>query len=149
MDAGLIAQWSVWKRTPREGDENWAQYYVFRRTTAEQDANPNNFDKLWDIVYKAFKGKSKKSVDKMLGFDGIFKDRRERQYKFVTATGWRGLEWEIGDKGYFHFMTQKMMILLIMKEPFGNQLPSSKFWMVIENFGGLPRLLIKMKTLKS
>ena len=43
----------------------------------------------------------------MLGFDGIFKDRRERQYKFVTATGWRGLEWEIGDKGYFHFMTQK------------------------------------------
>ena len=107
VDAGLIAQWSVWKRTPREGDENWAQYYVFRRTTAEQDANPNNFDKLWDIVYKAFKGKSKKSVDKMLGFDGIFKDRRERQYKFVTATGWRGLEWEIGDKGYFHFMTQK------------------------------------------
>ena len=31
----------------------------------------------------------------MLGFDGIFKDRRERQYKWVSATGWLGLEWEI------------------------------------------------------
>ncbi len=32
--------------------------------------------------------------------------RRERQYKWVSATGWRGLEWEIGDKGNFHFMKQ-------------------------------------------
>ena len=30
VDAGMIEQWSVWKRTPREGDENWAQYYVVR-----------------------------------------------------------------------------------------------------------------------
>ena len=33
----LIAQWSGWKRTKRVGDENWAQYYNFRRTTKEQD----------------------------------------------------------------------------------------------------------------
>jgi len=107
VDAGMIAQWSVWKRTPRKGDENWAQYYIFRRTTAEQDANPKNYDKLWDVVYKAFKGKSKKQIDNMLGFKGIFKDRRERQFKWVSATGWLGLEWEIGDKCNFHFMTQK------------------------------------------
>ena len=106
VDAGMIAQWSVWKRTPRDGDENWAQYYVFRRTTAKQDNNPENWDNWKEIVYKAFKGKSKKSIDKMLSFDGIFKDRRERQYKWVSATGWLGLEWEIGDKGYFHFMKQ-------------------------------------------
>ena len=43
----------------------------------------------------------------MLGFKGIFKDRRERQFKWVSATGWLGLEWEIGDKCNFHFMTQK------------------------------------------
>ena len=44
VDAGLIAQWSVWKRTPREGDDNWAHYYVFRRTTKVQDDNPQNWD---------------------------------------------------------------------------------------------------------
>ena len=62
VDAGIIAQWSVWKRTPREGDDNWAQYYIFRRTTAQQDANPKNFDKIWDVIYPKFKGKSKKHV---------------------------------------------------------------------------------------
>ena len=73
VDAGMIAQWSVWKRTPRKGDENWAQYYIFRRTTAEQDANPKNFDKIWDVIYPKFKGKSKKYVrEYMLGFKGIF-----------------------------------------------------------------------------
>ena len=34
----LITQWSVWKRTPRDGDDNWAQYYVFRRSSKEQDS---------------------------------------------------------------------------------------------------------------
>ena len=107
VDAGMIEQWSVWKRTPREGDENWAQYYVFRRTSAAQDTNPNNYEKMSEVIYKAFKGKSKRTVDKMISMDGLFKDRRERQYKWVSATGWLGMEWEIGDKGYFHFMTQK------------------------------------------
>ena len=107
VDAGIIAQWSVWKRTRREGDEKGAQYYVFRRTTADQDAMTTNYDKLWDVIYPKFKGKSKKQIRRMLGFDGIFKDRRERQYKWVSATGWLGLEWEIGDKCNFHFMTKK------------------------------------------
>ena len=84
VDAGIIAQWSVWKRTRREGDENWAQYYIFRRTTADQDAMTTNYDKLWDVIYPKFKGKSKKQIRRMLGFDGIFKDRRERQYKWVS-----------------------------------------------------------------
>ena len=39
VDNGIIAQWSVWKRTRRDGDENWAQYYIFRRTTAEQETS--------------------------------------------------------------------------------------------------------------
>ena len=107
VDAGMIAQWSVWKRTLREGNNDRAHYYVFRRTTAEQDANSKNYDNLWDVIYKAFSGKSKKEVNKMLEFKGVFKDRRERQFKWVSATGWLGLEWEIGDKCNFHFMTQK------------------------------------------
>ena len=107
VDAGMIQQWSVWKRTPREGDESWAQYYVFRRTSVDQDSNPNNYNKMFELIYKAFKGKRSRTVDKMLSMDNLFKDRRERQYKWVSTTGWLGLEWEIGDKGYFHFMTQK------------------------------------------
>ena len=55
VDAGIIAQWSVWKRTRRDGDENWAQYYIFRRTTADQDAMTTNYDKLWDVIYPKFK----------------------------------------------------------------------------------------------
>lgn len=107
VDAGMIAQWSVWKRTPRDGDEDWAHYYVFRRTTAEQDAYPKKWDNLNQVIARAFKGKSQKAIDKMLSFEGIFKDRREREYKWVSTTGWLGLEWEIGDKGFFHFMRQK------------------------------------------
>ena len=107
VDAGMIAQWSVWKRTPREGDENWAQYYVFRRTTKAQDNNPQNFDNWKEVRNKAFKGKSHRAIDKMLSTNGMFKDRRERQFKWVSTTGWLGLEWEIGDKAYFHFMKQK------------------------------------------
>ena len=101
----LIAQWSVWKRTPRDGDENWAQYYVFRRTTKEQDENLDT--NAWKKSTKtAFKGKSQKTIDKLLSSSGIVKENRSRTYKWVSGTGWRGLEWEIGDKGYFHFMKQ-------------------------------------------
>ena len=43
----------------------------------------------------------------MLSNEGIVKEMRSRTYKLVSSTGWRGLEWEIGDKAYFHYMTQK------------------------------------------
>ena len=43
----------------------------------------------------------------MLSSEGIVKENRSRTFKFVASTGWRGLEWKIGDKAYFHFMTQK------------------------------------------
>ena len=106
VEDDLITQWSVWKRTPRAGDENWAQYYVFRRTSKEQDEkqNPESWTK---SVNKVFKGRSQRSIDRMLSSEGIVKENRSRTFKFVAATGWRGLEWKIGDKAYFHFMTQK------------------------------------------
>ena len=62
----------------------------------------------WEkLSYKVFKGKSKKSTDKRLSSEGIVKEMRSRTYKLVTTTGWRGLEWELGDKAYFHYMTKK------------------------------------------
>ena len=104
VDKGIITQWSVWKRTPREGDEGWAEYFVMiRRNAAQEKLNVD-----WEeLSYKVFKGKSKKSIDKMLSNQGIVKEMRSRTYKLETTTGWRGLEWEIGDKAYFHYMTQK------------------------------------------
>jgi hypothetical protein len=102
----LIVQWSVWKRTPRDGDDNWAQYYVFRRTSKEQDSkqDSNSWEK---SAKRAFKGTSQRAIDKLLSSKGIVKENRSRTYKWVSGTGWRGLEWAIGDKGYFHFMTKK------------------------------------------
>ena len=102
---GYITQWSVWKRTPRANDEGWAQYFVMIRRNAKQDKmDKNNWEK---AAAKAFKGKSKKAINRMLSNEGIVKEMRSRTYKVVSSTGWRGLEWEIGDKAYFHYMTQK------------------------------------------
>jgi hypothetical protein len=102
---GYITQWSVWKRTPRANDEGWAQYFVMIRRNAKQDKmDQNNWEK---AAAKAFKGKSKKAINRMLSNEGIVKEMRSRTYKVVSSTGWRGLEWEIGDKAYFHYMTQK------------------------------------------
>ena len=64
VESGLIAEWSVWKRTPREGDDNWAHYYVFRRTTKAQDENPQNWDNWKKVIYEAFKGKVRKVLIK-------------------------------------------------------------------------------------
>ena len=36
VEKGIITQWSVWKRTPREGDEGWAEYFFLIRRNAEQ-----------------------------------------------------------------------------------------------------------------
>ena len=105
VDNGIFIQWSVWKRTPRKDDENWAHYYVFSRWTKEQIENPK--DMPWEDIYKSFKRKSKKAVDNMLSNDGIVKEIRQMKYKGVASTGWLGLEWEIGDKAYFHYMTEK------------------------------------------
>ena len=102
---GYITQWSVWKRTPREGDDGWAEYFVMIRRNAEQDKmDQNNWE---EVAKKVFKGKSKKAINKMLSNEGIVKEMRSRTYKVVTTTGWRGLEWEIGDKSSFHYMTQR------------------------------------------
>tara|TARA_B100001758_G_scaffold118735_1_gene102013 strand:+ start:323 stop:1090 length:768 start_codon:yes stop_codon:yes gene_type:complete len=149
VDNDMIAQWSVWKRTPREGDENWAHYYVFRRTTAEQDKNANNFDNWKKIVHGAFKGKSEKAIDKMLGFKGVFKDRRERKFKWVASTGWRGLEWEIGDKAYFHFMTQKNEDFISYENAVWKPIAQQQILDGYRKFWGLAEIISKDESTKA
>ena len=104
---GIITQWTVWKRTPREGDDGWAEYFVMIRRNAEQEKMTMTTSDWEKLSYRAFKRKSKKSIDKSLSSTGIVKEIRSRTYKLVTTTGWRGLEWEIGDKASFHYMTKK------------------------------------------
>jgi hypothetical protein len=149
VDAGMIAQWSVWKRTPREGDENWAQYYVFRRTTKAQDDNPQNFDNWKEVASKAFKGKSQRNIDKMLSFDDIFKDRRERQFKWVSATGWLGLEWEIGDKAYFHFMKQKNEDFVKYEDQLWKPIAQKEILDGYRKFWGLAEIIAKDEPTKA
>ena len=75
------------------------------RRNAEQDKmDQNNWEQ---VAKKLFKGKSTKSINRMLSNEGVLKEMRNRTYKLVSSTGWRGLEWEIGDKSSFHYMTQK------------------------------------------
>ena len=90
---GLITQWSVWKRTPREGDEGWAEYFVMIRSHAEQEKMAMSVSEWERLSYLVFKGKSRKSTDKRLSSKGIVKEMRSRTYKLLTTTGWRGLEW--------------------------------------------------------
>ena len=104
---GIITQWTVWKRTPREGDDGWAEYFVMIRRNAEQEKMTMTTSDWEKLSYRAFKRKSKKSIDKSLSSTGIVKEMRSRTYKLVTTTGWRGLEWEIGDKASFNYMTKK------------------------------------------
>ena len=72
VDKGIITQWSVWKRTPREGDEGWAEYFVMiRRNAAQEKLNVD-----WEeLSYTVFKGKSKKSIDKIC----YVNDRKDRK----------------------------------------------------------------------
>ena len=77
---------------------------MIRRNAKQDKMDQNNWE---EVAKKVFKGKSKKAINKMLSNEGIVKEMRSRTYKVVTTTGWRGLEWEIGDKSSFHYMTQK------------------------------------------
>ena len=77
---------------------------MIRRNAKQDKMDQNNWEK---AAAKAFKGKSKKAINRMLSNEGIVKEMRSRTYKVDSSTGWRGLEWEIGDKAYFHYMTQK------------------------------------------
>jgi len=61
------------------------------RRNAEQDKmDQNNWEQ---VAKKLFKGKSTKSINRMLSNEGVLKEMRNRTYKLVSSTGWRGLEW--------------------------------------------------------
>merc|ERR1712072_1658226 len=78
LKQGLRSGWSVWKRTPQEGDEaNQAEYVIFDNfsSTEQMEGNGTSNEELAQIAYK---GKmSKRAITKMLETTGSYsKERR-------------------------------------------------------------------------
>ena len=69
IDDGYINNWSVWKRTPKEGDDGWAQYFVIIGNNDEMSFDSNEFN---SYLRQVFKGKSQRAIQKMISTDGIF-----------------------------------------------------------------------------
>ena len=79
----------------------------------------------------------------MLSYDGLFKDRRERQFKWVSSTGWLGLEWEIGDKAYFHFMKQKNEDFVKYEDQVWKPIAQKEILVGYRKFWGLAEIIAK------
>lgn len=104
IDDGYINNWSVWKRTPKEGDDGWAQYFVIIGNNDEMSFDSNEFN---SYLRQVFKGKSQRAIQKMISTDVIFSERRNLLLNWVGATIYSGSALVPGDKMYFHYMTQK------------------------------------------
>ena len=103
MDAGYRTGWSVWKRTPKEGDEGWAQYYV---VVGNNDEKQLSQDEWGPFMQKAL-GKSQRAISKMMNGSGIIAEARPLQISWVGGTVYAGESIKPGDKMYFHYMIKK------------------------------------------
>lgn len=103
IDAGYRTGWSVWKRTPKEGDDGWAQYYV---VVGNNDEKQLSQDEWAPFMQKAL-GKSQRAISKMMDGSGIVAEARPLQISWVGGTIYAGSSIKPGDKMYFHYMTQK------------------------------------------
>jgi len=108
VDQGLQTGSSVWKRTPKEGDEaNAAEYLIF-----DQFSSMEQLEKGYngvELAQKAYKGKmSRRSIQRMM--DGTGTESRERRnyiLKVVDATILAGGSAKPGDKATLNLMTKK------------------------------------------
>ena len=103
VDSAEKLGWSVWKRTPKEGDDGWAQYYV---VVGNNDEKQLSQDEWAPFMQKAL-GKSQRAISKMMDGSGIVAEARPLQISWVGGTIYAGSSIKPGDKMYFHYMTQK------------------------------------------
>ena len=104
---GLRSGQSVWKRTPKEGDEDSApEYFIFDNfSSMEQMQNQINYQELAEKVYK---GKmSRRSIQRMLNTDSTAKDRRGYVLEAVDFTILAGGSVKPGDKATINLMNKK------------------------------------------
>ena len=109
LKQGLRSGWSVWKRTPQEGDEaNQAEYVIFDNfsSTEQMEGNGTSNEELAQIAYK---GKmSKRAITKMLETTGSYsRERRTYVLEAVDYTILSGGNIKPGDKATINLMTRK------------------------------------------
>tara|TARA_B110000003_G_scaffold92171_1_gene94351 strand:- start:152 stop:907 length:756 start_codon:yes stop_codon:yes gene_type:complete len=108
VDQGLQTGWSVWKRTPKEGDEaNAAEYLIF-----DQFSSMEQLEKGYngvELAQKAYKGKmSKRSIQRMM--DGTGSESRQRRnyvIQVIDATILAGGDYKPGDVATINLMSKK------------------------------------------
>ena len=109
---GEKVAWSVWKRTPREGDnEKAADYVIFNQFSSkdQHDKMMNSFDmkKATSIMKNGLKGKmSSSKINKTLN-KNIKKEVRNYTLQLVDAFPLMGGDIKVGDKMNFATMIQK------------------------------------------
>ena len=108
VDAGIIAQWSVWKRTPQEGDEPGNNEYLIFDLYESMEQMEKGYNGA-ELAQKAYKGKmSRRSIQRML--DGTGSESRERRnyvLEVVDATILAGGDVKPGDKASLNLMNKK------------------------------------------
>ena len=121
LKQGLRSGWSVWKRTPQEGDEaNAAEYIIFDNFSSKEQMEGNGADNA-ELAEIAYKGKmSKRAITKMLEKTGSYS--RERRTYMLEAVDFTlsGGNVKPGDKATINLMTKKTDDFKVMNHKFGN-----------------------------
>jgi len=106
---GLQTGQSVWKRTPKEGDQdNAPEYFIFNTySSMEQMQQGINWA---ELAQKVYKGKmSRRAISKMFNNSSYVAEKERRSYVFrvVDATIRSGGKIKKGDKATINLMNKK------------------------------------------
>ena len=110
LNQGFHDGWSVWKRTPKDGDqESAAEYFIFENySSIEQMQEGYN---AMEIATKIYKGKkSRRYIQSMVQGTGITNPHRERRvYRLqgISATILAGGSVKPGDVSSINLMVKK------------------------------------------
>ncbi len=109
---GEKVAWSVWKRTPREGDnERAADYVIFNQFSSKEqhDKIMKNFDfnKVVSSIKRGLKGKMSSSKINRILDKKVKKEQRNYTLQLVDAFPLMGGDIKVGDKMNFATMIQK------------------------------------------
>ena len=104
---GLRTGQSVWKRTPKDTDEDSAaEYFIFDiHSSLEQLQAGINYE---ELAQKVYKGKmSRRAIQRMLNSTQPWKERRSYTIQVVDATITAGGNVKPGDKASINLMNKK------------------------------------------
>jgi len=106
---GLQSGQSVWKRTPKEGDQDSAPEYFIINTYSSMEQMQQGIN--WqELAQKVYKGKmSRRAISRMLDNSNYSAEKERRSYvlKVVDATIRAGGKIKKGDKASINLMNKK------------------------------------------